>query len=111
MLLREGAEAHETFSHRFRAHEMPLSVGRFHGRLRSWVTPTLCGFRLAWLSCRFRPPALTNRDNPQRAWFPGIPFGYALPSFALPARPADGPQPPRLPSPFRSQPSSDALDL
>jgi hypothetical protein len=27
------------------------------------------------LSCFKVPPALTNRDNPQHGWFPGIPFG------------------------------------
>ena len=75
MLQREGAEAHETFSHRLRAHEMPLSVGRFRGHLRTSMMPTCANPASPGLAAVFRPPALTNRSNPYRAWFPGIPFG------------------------------------
>ncbi len=50
MLRREGAEAHETLSHRFRAHECP--VGRSLSQAPSHLgDANLCGFCLAWISC------------------------------------------------------------
>ncbi len=74
MLRREGAEAHETLSLGFALVICP--VGRSLSRASSLLGDAhLCGFCFAWISCRFRQPALTNRSNPQRAWFPGIPFG------------------------------------
>jgi hypothetical protein len=80
-----GSRAHETFSHRFRVVKCP--VGRSLSRASSHLgDASLCGFCLAWLSCRFWPPALSNRDNPQRYKFPGIPFGGG--SFRTPPSPA-----------------------
>jgi hypothetical protein len=74
MFQSEGAETHGTFSRRFRVHECP--VGRSLSRASSrFGDAHLCVFCFAWISCRFRLPALTNRNNPLRAWFPGIPFG------------------------------------
>src|ERR1700722_3924163 len=61
-----GSRAHESLSHRFRVAKCPID--RSLSRASSLLGDTnLCEFCLTWFSCRFRPPALSNRDNPQRA--------------------------------------------
>jgi len=56
-------------------------------------------------------PALTNRDNPQRSWFPVFLRLGVLPNTAIPLRPAVSPQTSALPSPFQIQLHRDMLDL
>jgi hypothetical protein len=51
------------------------SLGRFHGTFELRYGANLHGFCLAWISGHHGPPALSNRSNPQHAWFPGIPLG------------------------------------
>jgi hypothetical protein len=111
MLRREGAERTEPLAPRFRVMNAP-SVGRFHGHLRTSVVPTRADSAPPGLATFIGRPALTNRDNPQRAWFPGIPFGWA--SFRTQPSPRVPPMARsvlnrRLPFGFNHQ--SDALDL
>ena len=108
MLRREGAERTKPLALGFAVVNAP-SVGRFHGHLRTLVMPTRADSASPGLAAVVRLPALTNRSNPQRARFPGIPFGEE--SFrTLPS--------PRVPPVARNllgcrllQPPSDALDL
>ena len=99
-----------TFSPWFRIHECP--VGRSLSRAPSHlgVVPTCADSASPGLAAVSRPPALTNRSNPQRYKFPGIPFGGG--SFRTPPSPASR----RWPAAFATvfflgQPSNDALDL
>jgi hypothetical protein len=79
MLQREGAERTEPLAWlRVRENwtdEDAPSVGRFHAAPSILGGAYLYGFCPAWISDPLGPPALTNRDNPQHGWFPGMPFG------------------------------------
>jgi len=64
---------------------MPRPVGRSSRAPSNLGGAHLCGFCPAWISDFNGPPALTNRDNSQRAWFPGMPSAKA--SFRIPPFP------------------------
>src|SRR5262249_11252669 len=74
---------------------MPRRSVAFTGIFELRFDANLYGFCPAWLSdLSQRPPALTNRGNPQHGLFPGIPFGLSvLPTAAIPPCPTRGPQP------------------